>query len=138
VTLCSRVCRVTPTVPPLAPAKVLRADASVPTRQRSSRATRVAVGTAAAASGGSRGVAEASRPRLVTSPTGLQPAVAEARQAPAAAEARQVTEAWPEAPVAVPQPVMSVVEARPAPAAAEAQLEAVVAAARREPAATVA
>jgi hypothetical protein len=92
----------------------------------------VAVGTAVAVSGGSRGVAEASRPQPVTSPSGPQPAVAEARQAPATAEAR------PKAPVAVAQPVMSAVEVRPAPAAAEAQLEAAVAAARREPAATVA
>jgi hypothetical protein len=78
---------------PLAPAKVLREDASIPTRRRSSRALRAGGGTTAAASGGSQGAAEASRPRLVTSPTGPQPAVAEVRRAPAVVEAQQATAA---------------------------------------------
>jgi hypothetical protein len=65
---------------PLAPAKVLRADASVPTRQRSSRATRAAVSMTATASGGSQDASEASRPRLVTSTTEPQQTVVEARR----------------------------------------------------------
>jgi hypothetical protein len=93
VILCFCVCRVTPTVPPLALAKVLRTDASVPTRRRSSRATRAAAVTAVAASGSSQGAAKASRPRPVTPPTGPQPAVAEARRAPAVTEAQQTTAA---------------------------------------------
>jgi hypothetical protein len=45
---CFCVCRVAPTVPPLTPAKALRSDASVPTRRRSSRASRVTGSTTAA------------------------------------------------------------------------------------------
>jgi hypothetical protein len=45
---------------PLAPAKVLRADASVPTRRRSSKAPRAGASTAAMASEALRGAAEAS------------------------------------------------------------------------------
>jgi hypothetical protein len=45
---------------PLAPAKVLRVDASVPTRRRSLRALRAGTSTAATASGASRGATEAS------------------------------------------------------------------------------
>jgi hypothetical protein len=86
---------------PLAPAKVLRADASVPTRRRSLRATRAAVGTAVTASGGSQDAAKAPGPRPATSTTEPQQAVAKARRAPGAAEARQVEEAQPGAPVAV-------------------------------------
>jgi hypothetical protein len=48
--ICFPVRRVAPTVPSLAPAKVLSADASVPTRQRSSRAPRAGASTAATAS----------------------------------------------------------------------------------------
>jgi hypothetical protein len=113
---------------PLAPAKVLRADASVPTRQRSSRATRAAVSTTATASGGSQDASEASRPRLVTSTTEPQQTVV---------EARQVAEAQPEALVTAAQPATSAAEARPAPTTAEAQLETAVAVVRQEPAATV-
>jgi hypothetical protein len=51
---------------PLAPAKVLRVDAFVPTRRRSSRATRAAVSTAVTASRRPRNAAEASGPRPVT------------------------------------------------------------------------
>jgi hypothetical protein len=73
---------------PLAPAKVLRPDVSVPTRRRSSRATRAAVSMAGTASGGSQDAAEASGLRPATSTTEPQQAVAEARRAPATAEAR--------------------------------------------------
>jgi hypothetical protein len=52
---------------PLAPAKVLRADASVPTRRHSSRVPRAGASTTATASGASRGAAEASGSRPVAS-----------------------------------------------------------------------
>jgi hypothetical protein len=48
---------------PLAPAKVLRSDAAVPTRRSSSRAPRAAGGTATAASEGPRSVAAATEPQ---------------------------------------------------------------------------
>jgi hypothetical protein len=57
-----------PTGPPLAPAKVLRVDASVPTRRRSSRAPRAGVSAVATAGESSQGTTEASRPQLVASP----------------------------------------------------------------------
>jgi hypothetical protein len=52
-----RVRRVAPTVPPLAPAKVLRSDAAVPTRRCSSSASRATASTTTAASRDSRGAA---------------------------------------------------------------------------------
>jgi hypothetical protein len=105
---------------------VLRADASIPTRPRSSRAPRVGASAAATASESSRGAAEASRPRLVTSSAAMQPAVAEARRAPAVVEVQQATaatesrpeaEVQPAVPVVVASPATSAVESRSAPAA---------------------
>jgi hypothetical protein len=62
LTVCSCLRRVVPTVPPLAPAKVLRADASIPTQRRSSRAPRAGSSAVATAGESSQGAAEASRP----------------------------------------------------------------------------
>jgi hypothetical protein len=70
--------RVAPTVPPLAPAKVLRSDAAVPTRRRSSWAPRVAESTTTAASEG---------PRSATATVEPQQAV----EAPSAAVTTTVT-----------------------------------------------
>jgi hypothetical protein len=76
-------------VPPLAPAKVLRTDTVVPTRQRSSRASRAAVSTATAAGDGSRGAAELSEPRPAATTVEPLPVAAEAQQAGAIAEPQQ-------------------------------------------------
>jgi hypothetical protein len=100
---------------PLAPAKVLKVDASIPTRRRSSRAPRAGARTMVTASGALQGAAEASVPRPAA--TTADP---EARQEPAVAEAQPVA------------------EARPTPAAAETLTEAEVAAPQQEPAAAVA
>jgi hypothetical protein len=54
---CSRVRRVASAVTPLALARVLRTDAVVPTRRRSSRASRTATSRAAAESSGSHDAA---------------------------------------------------------------------------------
>jgi hypothetical protein len=91
---------------PLAPAKVLRADASVPTRRRSSRAPRAGASTVATASGALRGEAEASGTRPATSTVEPQRAVAEACQELAVAEAQPV------APVVMALPASSAMEAR--------------------------
>jgi hypothetical protein len=142
LTVCFHFRKVVPTVPPLAPAKVLRADASVPTRRRTSRAPRAGASTAATASESSQGAAEASRPQLVVSPAEPQPAVAEGREAPvvveaqramAMDEARTEAEVQPAAPVAVALPAASAVEGHPAPAAAETRLEAAVVTPQQEP-----
>jgi hypothetical protein len=84
--LVCRVRRVAPTVPPLAPAKVLRTDAIVPTRRRSSRALRAATSTAPAASGGSQSAAEATEPQPVATATAPHPAAVEAQQSAAVVE----------------------------------------------------
>jgi hypothetical protein len=76
-------------VPPFAPAKVLRTDAAVPTRQRSSRASRAAASTATVASDGSRGVVDLSEPRLAATTTEPLPVAAEAPQVAAVAEPQQ-------------------------------------------------
>jgi hypothetical protein len=90
---------VVPTVPPLAPTKVLRTDAVVPTRRRSSRASRATAGTASAASGGSHSAAEATEPQPVVTTTVPLPAAAEVQQAEAVAELPQlVTEVEPQPP----------------------------------------
>jgi hypothetical protein len=76
---CLRVRRVASAVPPLASAKVLRTDAVVPTRRRSSRASRTAVSTVTAATSGSRDAAGPSEP---------QPAATTLEPLPVAAEAQ--------------------------------------------------
>jgi hypothetical protein len=73
-------------VPPLAPAKVLRTDAAVPTRRRSSRASRVAAITATAVSDGSRGAAKLLEPRSAATTTEPLPVAAEPSQAAAVVE----------------------------------------------------
>jgi hypothetical protein len=74
---------------------VLRTDAAVPTRWRSSRASRAAASTATATSGGSRGAAELSEPRLAVTTTELLPVAAEAQQAAAVAEPQPAMEVEP-------------------------------------------
>jgi hypothetical protein len=80
-------------VPPLVPAKVLRTDAAVPTKRRSSRASRAAASTAAAASGDSRGAAELSELRPAATTTEPLPVAAEAQQAATIAEPQQLATA---------------------------------------------
>jgi hypothetical protein len=118
-------------VPPLAPAKVLRTDASVPTRRRSLRAPRAGVSTAAAAGESSQGAAEASRPRPADRPVVPQPAAVEERRAPVAVEAQPVVAAVVEA-----QPATPTEEGGRAPAVVGARPEAVATAPRQAPAAT--
>jgi hypothetical protein len=65
-------------VPPLTPVKVLRADATVPTRRRLSRASRAAASTTTAASGDSRGAAEVLELQPVVTTTELLRVAAEA------------------------------------------------------------
>jgi hypothetical protein len=101
---------------PLAPAKVLRSDAAVPTRWHSSRVSWAAGSTATAASEGSRGTAAALEPQPAVAAMELLQAAtaAETRQAATAAEPRQaatVTTATTATVVAVPS-------TPPAPAAA--------------------
>jgi hypothetical protein len=143
LTVCSHLRRAVPTVPPLASAKVLRADASVPTRRRSSRATWAGASGVATASASSQGAAEASGPQPVASPSEPQPTAAEewrapvvveAQRAAVAAEARPKAEAQPAAPVAAGLPAASVVEGHPVPAAAETWPEAVAVVPQQEPA----
>jgi hypothetical protein len=138
LTVCLHFCRAVPTVPPLAPAKVLREDGSIPTRRCSSRAPRAGPSEAATASASSQGAAEVSRPQPVVSPTRPQPAVAEERQAPVVleAEARAEAEAQPAAPVTVALPAASAVGGHPAPTAAETRLEAAAVAPQQELAVT--
>jgi hypothetical protein len=64
-------------VPPLTPAKVLRTDAVVPSRRRSSRASRAAASTATVVSGDLRSAAEVSEPQLVATTTEPLPVAAE-------------------------------------------------------------
>jgi translation initiation factor IF-2 len=145
-------------VPPLAPAKVLRTDASIPTRRRSSRASRAGASTTAAGES-SQGAVGAPRPRPADQPAAAQLAATEGRPAPAivwtqataaavaeaqpaeavAADARSVAPAAEEAervqPVAAPvvaeaQPGAVAVAPRQAPAATEAQVEVPVEAAQ--------
>jgi hypothetical protein len=78
LTIRVHVRRVAPTVPPLAPAKVLRADAFVPTRRRSLRAPRAGASPAVMVSEASRGAGEAFGSRLATSTVEPQWAAAEA------------------------------------------------------------
>jgi hypothetical protein len=129
---------VVPTVPPLAPAKVLRTDTSIPTRRRSSRPSRAGASTAAAGES-PQGPAEASRLRPADQPAMAEPAVAEERPAPAVvgtqAAAAAVVEVQPaEAAAAEARPVVPAAEeaerARPvaAPVDAAAQPEVVAAA----------
>jgi hypothetical protein len=66
---CFCVRGVAPTVPPLAPAKALRTDASVPTRRRSSRAPRATGSAAATTSGPLRSAAAAAEPQQVATTT---------------------------------------------------------------------
>jgi hypothetical protein len=79
-------------MPPLAPAKVLRSDATLPTWRRSSRVSRAAGSTATAVSEGSRGVAAAAGPQQEAKTTEPRQSVAavEAQQVATAAEPRQV------------------------------------------------
>jgi hypothetical protein len=77
-------------VPPLAPAKVLRSDAAVPTRWRSSRASRAAASTVTAVSGDSRGAAEVSETQPAVTTTEPPRVAAEAQQAVTVAEPRQL------------------------------------------------
>jgi hypothetical protein len=123
---------------PLAPAKVLRADASIPTRRRSSRAPQAGASTVATTSRASRGAAKASGSRLATSTVEPRQAAEEARQEPAMAEAQPVAEAQPAAPVVVALLASSAMGVRQAPAAAEALPETAVAAPQQESAAAVA
>jgi hypothetical protein len=76
-------------MPPLAPAKVLRSDVVVPTRRRSSRASRAAASTATAASGDSRGVAEVTELQPAATTTEPPRVAAEAQQVASVAESRQ-------------------------------------------------
>jgi hypothetical protein len=119
---------------PLAPAKVLRADAYIPTRRRSSRAQRAGASTAARVREASRGVAEAeaSGSRLATPTVEPQRSAVETRQEPAVAEAQPVAEVQPAAPIVVALPASSATEARQVPVAAEALPGAEVAAPQQE------
>jgi hypothetical protein len=67
---------------PLAPAKVLRSNAAVPTRRRSLRASQGTEGAAAATSGNPPSVAVAAEPQRAVTAT-------EPRQTAAAAEAQR-------------------------------------------------
>jgi hypothetical protein len=108
---------------PLAPAKVVRSDAAVPTKRRSSTASRATVSTAAAASGDSRGAAEVSEPQPAATTMEPLPVAVEAQQAVAVAEPQQqatAVEPQPAAPVtaAVTAVTVAAPPTSPAPAAA--------------------
>jgi hypothetical protein len=115
-----------PTVPPLAPAKVLRTDALIPTRRRSSRGSRQ--GTSAAAGTSSQGPAEASGARPADQPAAAQPEVAGGRPAPVATEAQAAAVATVEVPPAVAATTEEAERAQPAGAPADVAARTVVAA----------
>jgi hypothetical protein len=98
---CLRVRRVASAVPPLAPAKVLRTDAVVPTRRRSSRASQTAVSSMTAATSGSRDAAGPSEPQPVATNLEPLPVAAEAQQAATATDLPQpATTVEPQQPAA--------------------------------------
>jgi hypothetical protein len=114
-----------------APANVLRSDATVPTRRRSSRASRAAGSAAAATSEGSRGVGEVSEPQPAATTTEPLRVAVEAQQAAMVAGPRQ------SATVAEPQQAASVMAATTAVAVAAPPTSPVPAAAGSSRAAVV-
>jgi hypothetical protein len=113
---------------PLAPAKVLRSDAAIPTRRRSSRASRAAASTATAESEGSRGAAAAAGPQQAVATTEPRQSVAaaEAQQAATAAEPQQAVTAAEPQQAATTAMAVAVSSTPPAPAAAGSPRAAVV------------
>jgi hypothetical protein len=118
-------------VPPLAPTKVLRSDATVPTRWRSSRASRAAVSTTTAASGDSCGAVEVSVPQPAATTTEPLRVATEAQQAATVAEPQQLaTAVEPQQAASVTAATTAVAVAAPptspAPAAADSPRAVVV------------